>query len=155
MKVAEPEFHSVQSVLDQIVKSLTVVGHTDVDKRNAVLITRETLGLLAEQLLNVCKEEGNPYGNIGALLDPSSSVFVVTRQFEDIKPTINTVLSMFEYLRFEGVLDVVCDQETPENTMAHLLTVLCIILQKLHSIYPYSWVAMKMQILKAGKAFYI
>lgn len=154
LSTKEMEIETVQSILDQIVKCLTVLGHTETDKRNSLLIANACLAFLADQLLQVYSVTPNPYKDIATLLDPSPTAFVITKKFDHIKPTISIVFGLFEYLRFDSVIEIICDEDAPEK-MIQLLTVLCVILQQLHVIYPYSWIAMKMQILKSGIVYNI
>ena len=148
-------FESALPLLDRIIHCMLINGNNDSDLLHTKILISNFIHRFYEKLILFYGENPHSYVNLTSLLKPHVSVVKLNREHDFIRTSFHTLMNAFEFLRFDGVKDIILQSKSPNQILVQLLSSYVIIFQYLQNLYPISWTLIKLKIFKSGLTFFV
>lgn len=138
----------VYELIDKLMERLHVIGDTVVDVQNVKDITLSLLDTLFTQLRR-CGEGHEVNSGLLSLITPIDVVNHSSRPFTSVKCGIHSFIGLLDFLRFDGMKELIEINDFPQKTSLKIVSICLLIMQRMHRLYPMSWVAIQAQVIKS------
>ena len=147
-------FESTLPILDRVINCMLITGYTASDLLHTKIIISNFINSFYEKLILFYGKNPHSYVNLTSLLKPYVSVVKLNREHDFIRTSFHVLMNAFEFLRFDGIKDIILQSKNYKQILVQLLSLYVIIFQYFHNLYPISWTLIKLKIFKSGITFY-